>query len=389
MYLQITLKVEYVMNTEKNNFRERLPLVGEAFKLKGTIVSYEIINNGHINTTVKVNYVLNDKRNKSYLFQKINTFVFREPVGVMENIDKVTSYILKNNKNGYALHFHHTYDGNNYFITDDGEFWRVMNYIESVTFDKCEDDSFIHNVGKAFGRFQRQLSDFDGSELHETIPDFHNTRKRLDDFFNHYENLNSERKAMIRNEAEYLYSVKELACQLWDRFERGEFPVRVSHNDTKANNVLFDKKTKEPLVVVDLDTVMPGMASYDFGDAVRFIASTAVEDEKNLSKVTIDKNKFTSLAQGFISEIYGIFTDEEIDSLVLASFSVTIELASRFIDDYLCNDVYFSIDYPEHNLDRGRCQLALAKKIYENFDELEKIIKSVCNQKLKNSEINY
>lgn len=359
---------------------ERLALVGKAFKFKGTITSYEIINNGHINTTVKVNYLLNDNRKKSYLFQKINTYVFREPVGVMENIDKVTSYILKNNKHGYALHFHHTYEGNNYFITDDGEFWRVMNYIESVTFDKCEDDSIIRNVGKAFGRFQRQLSDFNGSELHETIPDFHNTRKRLDDFFMHYESSDSDRKAKIKEEAEYLYSVKELSCVLWDRFSRGEFPVRVSHNDTKANNVLFDKKNGEPLVVVDLDTVMPGMASYDFGDAVRFIASTAVEDEKDLSKVSIDKNKFAALAEGFISEVYGIFTQEEIASLVLACFSVTVELASRFIDDYLCNDVYFLTDYPEHNLDRGKCQLALAKKMYENADELEKIIVSVCRK---------
>ncbi|MDO4617991.1 MAG: aminoglycoside phosphotransferase family protein [Clostridia bacterium] len=355
-----------------------LGAVGKSFRLPGEAVSYSAVSNGIINATYKVNYK-NEKGNKSYIFQKINTYVFKNPEEIMSNIDLVTEHIRGKNPDKVNLHFHHTLDGKNYVDDEDG-FWRVMNNVESVTYNTCDDENTIRRVGEAFGDFQMSLSDFDGTKLYETIPNFHNTTKRIETLFSNIEKGIPERVSEMAGEIEYIRSIKDKATALSDKYNSGLFPVRVTHNDTKCNNVLFDKYTGEPLVVIDLDTVMPGMAMYDFADAVRFICNTAREDEPDLSKVSLDKDKFKAFSMGFLRKIKEGWTEEEINSLVLASFAITIELAVRFLDDYITGDKYFKTQYEGHNAVRTRCQITLAKSIMEQYDELTGIIQDVLKE---------
>ena len=351
--------------------------IGKKFRLAGELYTYEVITMGNINSTYKVTYMREDGSLKPYLFQKVNTHVFKNPVEIMKNIDRVTGYISEKYPDQKTLHYHHTDEGLNYYICEDNAFWRVVNYIESITFDASEDLHVIEATGKAFGQFQTRLSDFDGSVLYETIPDFHNTKKRLDTLFAHVEEDSCGRVADCAKELEYLAAVREKAGDLSVRFANGEIPKRVTHNDTKCNNVLFDRVTKEPIVVIDLDTIMPGMSMYDFADAVRFIANTAVEDEPDVSRVYFDTAKFRAFANGFIGATIDALEPVELDNLVKATFSITVELASRFLDDYLTGDLYFRCTYPKHNLVRTRCQLALAKDIERKWEELSWIIRDV------------
>ena len=353
---------------------ETIRTIGEAFRLPGELYTYDTITNGNINTTYRVTYRNQDGSTKAYIFQRVNTRVFSNPVQIMKNIDLVTTHIREKYPKERTLHFHHTADGKNYVSADADAFWRVMNWVDSITFDTCDDLSVIAATGEAFGHFQNQLSDFDGSQLYETIPDFHNTKKRLDTLFEHIAQDPCGRVKDVMAEIEYISSVRWKAGELSVRYANGEFPVRVTHNDTKSNNVLFDRITKMPIVVIDLDTVMPGMAMYDFGDAVRFIANTAAEDEPEIRRVYFDTAKFRAFCKGFIGEVLNGLTQQEIDSLVLAAFSITIELAARFLDDYITGDKYFKIKYPQHNLVRTRCQLALAKDIMRKQEELEWIV---------------
>ncbi len=357
--------------------------IGEAFRLPGTLDSYETITNGNINATYRVTYRNDDGSLKPYIFQRVNTAVFKNPVQIMQNIDLVTTHIRKKYPNERTLHFHHTADGRNYFFAEENAFWRVMNCVDSITFDTCDDLSVIEATGKAFGHFQNQLADFDGAQLFETIPDFHNTAKRLDTLFAHIAEDPCGRVQSVLDEIEYIASVRWQAGLLSQRYTKGAFPVRVTHNDTKSNNVLFDRETRMPILVIDLDTVMPGMAMYDFGDAVRFIASTAAEDESDTGRVFFDTAKFRAFCKGFIGEVANGLTQPEIDSLVTAAFSVTVELASRFLDDYITGDQYFRISYPQHNLVRTRCQLTLAKDIMRKRAELEWIVRETAEQAAK------
>jgi len=380
--------------------------IGRQFCLPGTVSSYDTVKNGNINQTYKVTY-RTDSGEKTYIFQKVNTHVFRNPEEIMENIGRVTAHIRRKCPDRPTLFFHRTFpsgspatfpsgspatfpagspatfpagspsDGMNFVYDADGGFWRVMDYLDSVVFDSCDDPSVIRAAGKAFGEFQRQLSDFDGSLLHETIPDFHNTRRRLDTLFADARRDIAGRTSDVLPELRRFRTYYKEATALCDRFAAGKFPPRVTHNDTKANNVLFDRETLRPLAVIDLDTVMPGMAMYDFGDAVRFLANTAAEDEPETEKVSLDVGKFTAFAEGFIGEVKDSLTPEEIDGMVQGAFSVTVELAARFLDDYLTGDVYFRTEYPEHNLVRARCQLRLAEDILSKTPQLQQIVRKI------------
>ncbi len=355
----------------------KLAEVGEYFRLPGEVYSYTTMKNGNINATYRVTYRHADGSVKSYIFQRINTHVFHNPVEIMENIDRVTEHIRAKRTGGVALHYHHSAKGLNYMLGDNDGFWRVMNYIDSETYDHSDDLSVIYETGVAFGRFQLQLADFDGASLHETIPDFHNTKKRLDTLFETATADRADRADAVAEELAYIASVRERAERLSVAFARGEIPARVTHNDTKCNNVLFDKRTKKPLVVIDLDTVMPGMSMYDFADAARFICSSAVEDEPDVGRVSFDLDKFRALARGYVGTVRAHVTAAEIDTLVEATYAITIEIASRFLADYLDGDVYFKILYPDHNLVRARAQIALAKSIAEQYDALEAIIREI------------
>lgn len=349
--------------------------VGEKFRLEGELESYELITHGNINTTYCVAYKNPDKR---YIFQKVNTYVFHAPVEIMKNIDLVTEHIRAKNKKAAmifpALHYHHTADGHNYWFGSKDNFWRVSNNFDALTYQGSSDPEVLRQAGRAFGEFQKNLSDFDASLLYDTIPNFHNTKKRLEGFFKNVEKDEYGRVGEVLPEIEFVRSHREILERLTNLLEEGKIPTRVTHNDTKINNVLFNKETGEPLVVIDLDTVMPGLPAYDFGDAVRFAANTAAEDEKDLSKVSFDLDLYRGFAEGFISETAGILTDEELDTMALGALTIAIELGMRFLDDYITGDKYFKTHYEGHNLVRTRCQFALAADMEKKFDEMNKIV---------------
>ena len=345
--------------------------VGKEFRLEGEFDSFELITHGNINTTYRVFY---KNPNKSYIFQKINTYVFREPVKIMQNIDLVTEHIRMKAPDAPALHYHHTGEGKNYLFTDDKKFWRIMKDFDSVTYQITSDPEVLRQAGKAFGNFQLQLSDFDTNLLHETIPNFHNTKKRLEGFFENVEKDVCGRVKEVEKEIEFIRSHRETASRLTELFENGKIPTRVTHNDTKINNVLFNKETGEPLVVIDLDTVMPGLAAHDFGDAVRFAANTAAEDEKDLSKVSLNLDLYRGFAEGFISAAAPILTEAELETMALGALTIAIELGMRFLDDYITGDKYFTTRFEGHNLVRARCQLALAADMEKKMDEMNRIV---------------
>ena len=362
-----------------SDLEKKLSEIGRIFRIEGSLYSIITITNGNINSTYKMTYRRADGTVKSYVAQKINPYVFKHPSEIMKNIDLVTSHIRSNLAEGQvSLHFHHTEEGKNYHLDgDDGSFWRLYTYIPALSFNTCDSLEVLRNAGEAFGQFQMQLSDFDASLLFETIPDFHNTKKRLDSFFSHVEEDPLGRASEIADEIAYLREMAPIASRLSERLERKEIPLRVTHNDTKINNVLFDSKTKRGLVVIDLDTVMPGLAMYDFGDAVRFAANTAAEDEADLSLVSLDLDKYRAFAEGFIKYTKDSLTPEEIDTMALGALSITLELASRFLDDYLLGDRYFKVNYEGHNLVRARCQLHLAKDMADKLEKMQAIVREV------------
>ena len=356
----------------------KLLQVGEAFRIPGPFFSYEEIKMGNVNHTYKVNYIRDDGSSmaqiKSYLVQRVNTYAFQDPVALMSNIDKVTEYIHHKFPETKCLHFHHTAERSNYLMDQDG-FWRLSNYVPSVTFNSCDDLNVVRSAGEAFGDFQMMLSDFDAGALYYTIPDFHNTRKR-------YEKLKADRTAdpcgrvaEVRAELDWLLSAEDEACRLTDMQEQGELPLRVTHNDTKINNVLFDEATHQPLVVIDLDTVMPGLVGHDFGDAIRFAANFVEEDCPQAEKAGVNLNVFWAFAEGFLKKTAATLTEAEVATLGNSCFTLACELATRFLDDYIVGDKYFKIRSPQHNLERTRCQIALAKDMQVKLDAMNAIVR--------------
>ena len=289
----------------------------------------------------------------------------------MHNIDNVTTHIREEYPDSISLHYHHTVYGDN-FIIYCGEFWRIMRDFNSVTLDECSLLSEIEDIGRAFGDFQRKLGNFDASCLVETIKDFHNTELRIDTLLAY-----AKKHKIHMPEIEYIKCVAKTASKISVLYNDGKLPKRPCHNDTKGNNVLLDKETHKPLVVIDLDTIMPGTGLYDYADGVRFICSSAKEDEPNLNKVEIDLDKFKAFSVGFLSKVKDVWTPLELENLVLSVYSITLELASRFLLDYISGNNYFKINYPKHNLDRARCQIKLAQSIYSKKEEMEKIVSAI------------
>lgn len=360
---------------------EKLQEVCKLFRINDTYLGHEVIQVGNVNKTYRVRFLRADGSEKSYLVQNVNTYVFKNPVKVMENIDKVTEHIRAKRPGQTALHFHHTDERKTYVMERDN-FWRMTNYIPSKTYGATGDLDIVRNAGNAFGEFQMQLSDFEISDLHETIPNFHNTRAR-------YESLDASVAAdpkgyvsQVREELDYLFSVRDQACALTDMAQRGELPLRVTHNDTKINNVLFHPENGRALVVIDLDTVMPGLVGHDFGDAIRFAANMVEEDSSDYDKARVDLDVFRAFCLGFLEKTANILTQKEIEILSLSCFALTVELAVRFLDDYIQGSPYFKINYPEHNLVRARCQIALAKDMAKNLEKMNTCIQD-CIAQLK------
>jgi len=354
---------------------QKLLEVSRLFRIDYEYLGYETIQMGNVNRTYKVNFLLPEGTPKSFLVQNVNTYAFRNPVGLMNNIDKVTEHIRAKKPGQLALHFHHTADRKTY--VEDGEnFWRMTNYVPSVTFNSVTDLDVVRNAGKAFGEFQMDLADFDITELIETIPDFHNTRRRYENLLQAIREDKAGRAAQVQEEIAYLLSVQDLACRLTDLQQQGELPLRVTHNDTKINNVLFHPENNSAMIVVDLDTVMPGLMGHDFGDAIRFAANYAEEDCRDLDKVGVNLEVFRAFAEGFLSRTADAMTDKEVETLALSAFVLTTEVATRFLADYLDGDLYFNIKSPDHNLVRTRCQIALAKDMMKKMEQMESIVRS-------------
>ena len=361
------------------DLNEKLEQVCRLFRIEDTYLGYETIQMGNVNHTYKVNFCLSDGTKKSFLVQNVNTYAFRDPVGLMDNIDKVTEHIRAKSPGKTCLHFHHTADRKTYVIDGDN-FWRMTNYIPSVTYNTVKDPMVLRNAGLVFGEFQEQLSDFDINSLKETIPGFHNTRQRYAHFKEAVAQDKAHRAAEAQEEIRFLLESEDLACTLTDLHQAGKLPLRVTHNDTKINNVLFSPEDHSALVVIDLDTVMPGLMGHDFGDAIRFAANRCEEDCPDPGKAGVDMEVFRSFAEGFLEKTAHAMTQAEADTLAISCFCLTAELAVRFLGDYLEGDPYFKTLYPEHNLVRTRCQIALAKDMLARRGEMENIIRDCLAQ---------
>ena len=353
---------------------QKLEEVSRQFRIEGEYLGYETIQTGNVNHTYRVKFIKPTGEHKSYLVQNVNTYAFRDPVSLMDNIDKVTEHIRAKRPGQLALHFHHTADRKTY-VMDGKNFWRMMNFIYAMTFDTIADLGVIRNAGKAFGEFQNQLSDFDITQLHETIPNFHNTRARYEQLAEAVAKDPVGRVAEVQDELNYLESIKDLACTLTDMQAEGKLPLRVTHNDTKINNVLFDPQTGEALVVIDLDTVMPGLVGHDFGDAIRFAANKCEEDCPDTSRAGVDMEVFRAFAEGFLEQTANTLTPNEINTLALSCLTLTAELSTRFLADYILGDPYFKIKSPDHNLVRTRCQIALARDMQKHLPEMEQMVR--------------
>lgn len=356
-----------------------LEKVIELFDFKGRLVGYNRHGNGHINETYAVKFDDNGCE-KEYILQKINNGIFKDVKALMENISNVTEFLRKKivadggDPERETMNIIKTLSGDNY-LEDEDCFYRAFIFVsDSAFYNAVESAELFKKSGIAFGKFQKLLSDFPAEELHETIPNFHNTKSRYQDFLNAEKDNLSGRKDTCVEELEFVKARKEKTKKLVDMIEKGQLPIRVTHNDTKLNNVLFDATTSDCVCVIDLDTVMPGLALYDFGDSIRFGANTGAEDEKDLSKVNIDLDYFKAYTEGFLSQAGESLTQAEIDNLAYASMLMTFECGMRFLTDYLNGDTYFGTAYPEHNLVRARDQFKLVADMEAHMDEMNKIV---------------
>ncbi|MCL2095544.1 MAG: aminoglycoside phosphotransferase family protein [Oscillospiraceae bacterium] len=359
----------------------KIQLLMNLYGINGKVKEYRKITNGHINETY---YVLVENNNglsetaNPYIFQKVNTYVFKNPAAVMNNIMMLDNFIKNNNKKSACriINFLVNGDYKNYTVTDDGEFWRICIFEENtITFEIVENPAVLRSSGYAFGDFLNVISDFPADKLNITIPDFHNTKKRLDNFFRIVEADENDRVKNVKDEIKIFEKYYDFCCKLTDMTDRGELPLRPVHNDTKYNNILLNKDTFEPVCVLDLDTIMPGLVAHDFGDAIRFAANRASEDETDLSKVFLDFDYFKEFTRGFISAVGKSMTELETETLALGAPTITLELASRFLADYIDGDKYFAVHREGHNLDRARCQMKLAEDMIEKLDVMREFVR--------------
>lgn len=362
-----------------------IELISDVFGVKGEFTGYEKINNGHINSTYTLIFEDNGKV-KKYVLQMINTGIFKDPDKLMSNIVGVTSHIKRKHKeNGYeyasrsTLTFLKCKDGKYYYIDGKNNCWRMYKFIDDVyTCNIIDSEEVFCNAGVAFGDFQKILADYDSSSLYETIENFHNTVSRFADFKKAVEDNLSGRLDTVKDEVEFALRREPDTHILVDLIEKGELPLRVTHNDTKLNNILFDKISNKGICIIDLDTVMPGLSLYDFGDSIRFGANTAAEDEKDLSKVSMSLNLYEAYVKGYLSSAKDALTDTEKEYLPFSAKLMTYECGIRFLMDYLNGDTYFKTDYPEHNLDRCRTQFKLVADMEEKMDKMIEITKKYC-----------
>lgn len=363
--------------------------IAEKFNLPGKITGCKCFGSGHINNTFLLEMTENGGLTKKYILQAVNTNVFKNICAVMENIDRVTEHMKSRAESGEKIiSFLKSTDEHTYYIDEADTFWRIYEFIDnSVSLDLPESNEDFYQCALAFGRFQRVLNDFPAESLHEIIPDFHNTPKRYADFLSSVREDRSGRAHLAENEIEFIKARKDFYSVLFENYGAGKLPLRVSHNDTKCNNVLLDNTTRKALCVIDLDTIMPGFSVTDFGDAIRFGASTAAEDEKDLSKVKLDMEKFRVYTKGFLDGCGGLLSDSEIMLLPEGAKMMTAECGMRFLADFIDGDRYFKTEYPEHNLDRCRTQLKLVAEMEAHWAEMKECVSEYVGKRESNSSV--
>lgn len=365
----------------EENRKKQLERIAGQFGEKGLFADVQSYGNGHINETYLLTYEENGKKSNRIL-QKINKKVFPKPEEVMENIANVTAHLKKKiavaggNPDRETLNVIPTTDGKNYYLDDDGEYWREYVFVtNAISYDMVKDKNDFYQSAVSFGNFQCLLADFPAETLHETIPQFHNTRKRFADFKKAVEDDIAGRAAEVQEEIQFVLDRENIANYFSELVDRKELPLRVTHNDTKLNNIMIDNESGKGICVIDLDTVMPGLAVFDFGDSIRFGASTAAEDEKDLSKVSCSLELFECYAKGFLEGCNGRLTSKEIALMPMGAKVMTFECGMRFLTDYLQEDVYFKIHRKKHNLDRCRTQFALVADMERKWNQMTDIIR--------------
>lgn len=371
---------------EENKLFERAKEVIQAFDIAEEMCVVGPYGSGHINDTFLV------EGKKNCILQRMNLNIFVKPEEVMANILGVTTFLKEKIKkaNGDELRetltVIFTKDGKPIYWDKQGDCWRMYYMIEdAISYDKVESEQDFYESAWAFGNFQQMLSDYPAATLYETIPQFHDTKERYHAFLQAVEADVCNRAKDVTAEITFFQDRKETACVLGDMLAQGKLPLRVTHNDTKLNNIMMDKKTRKGICVIDLDTVMPGLAVHDFGDAIRFGASTGDEDEKDLSKVSCNMKLFQLYTKGFLKGCGGSLTDTEIAMLPMGAKVMTYECGMRFLTDYLKGDTYFKIHREGHNLDRCRTQIKLVKDMEDKWEQMKEIVKE-CSVKIKEIE---
>lgn len=354
----------------------------EHFQFTGDFLDSALYPLGHINDTYSLRFVEADGTFRRYVLQRINHHVFQDPERLMQNIEKVTAHLRRKviaaggDPRREVLTLVPTTDGRAFYKTPDGNYWRAYVFIDGAqTYEKAQTPEHFYSAARAFARFQQLLSDFPAEQLYETIPDFHNTPKRFAAFVQALERDAMNRARSVKAEIAFVEKRAADVSVLVDLLARGQLPERVTHNDTKFNNVMIDDETGEGICVVDLDTVMPGLALYDFGDAVRSAANSAAEDERDLSKVWFDLGVFDHLARGYLDIARDFLTPTEVDYLPFAAWLMTFECGMRFLTDHLNGDVYFKVHRENHNLDRCRTQFKMVADMEKQFDRMEAIVR--------------
>lgn len=346
-----------------------------AFETEGKPVRCIPYGSGHINET----WLVETDRPHRYILQKVNTGVFPNGRGLMNNIILVTEHLRKKDPDPrHVLTLVPAKDGQLYIMKEGNELWRMYEYVTGgICLDRAETPGEFMLSGKAFGNFQMQMADFPAEKLIEVIPGFHDTPGRFRALKKAVREDKMSRAASARREIDLYLEREEKAGLLTDLLRKGRLPLRVTHNDTKLNNVMLDEKTRQPLCILDLDTVMPGIAASDFGDSIRFGASTAAEDEPDLEKVHLDLTLYEAYTKGFLGACGAALNETELETLADGARLITLEIGARFLTDYLEGDVYFHTSRPGQNLDRARTQMALVMENEQNESRIRQMIRRI------------
>lgn len=360
----------------KPNFQD----IVRNFEFEGKFKSAEPYGVGHINDTYIANFQV-DSSTRRYILQRINHHVFLYPEGVMSNIKGVTEHLKKKivaaggDPERETLTLIPTLDGEYYIKTDEGDYWRGYIFINNAqTYEVIESLNHVDNAAKAFGNFQNLLSDFPSEQLIETIPDFHHTGKRFKVFKEAVERDSENRAASSEPEIDFVIQRVADMSVLTDMLERGELPERITHNDTKFNNVMIDNETGNGVCVIDLDTVMPGLSLYDFGDSIRSLTNSAAEDEQDLTKVQFNREIYEYFTRGYMDAARDFLTPAEIEQLPFSAILMTLECGMRFLTDHLQGDIYYKIHRKNHNLDRCRTQFKLVAEMEEQYEVMKRVV---------------